>query len=403
MQPLKDVVTEDGRYSQTLRAHQTLFREGETGDCAYIIESGRIEISRRLNGADHVLAVLGPGEIVGEMALIEDQPRSATAVALEPTVLRTLTREYLQERLQQSDPLLRHLLRRMSRQVRNPLGTPSGNPVINDDKDRNQAVARLHIAQAIQVGLDQGEFELHLQPVVHLCGGAPAGFEGLIRWNRPGFGYVPPSEFIPLAEESNLIMDIGSWTFDAACAHLRRLDSEGARHASQKLFIAVNVSARQFTDPRLFDVIEQALQKHGVEPQRLKLEITESALIQNFELAVSVLHRCRDMGFQLALDDFGTGYSSLSYLSRFPVHMLKIDRAFIKDVTTNASGQTIVHAIAGLGSALGMQVLGEGIESAEDAGMLESLGVGYGQGYHYGKAQSLERTLRYLDESPLAA
>lgn len=393
----------DSRYHQSLGIGQRLFSEGDPGHCAYIIESGRLEISRRLNDTDHVLAVLGPGDIVGEMALIEDQPRSATAVALEPVSLRTLTREYLQERLQQSDPLLRHLLRRMSRHVRNQLRPHSNTPATNDDSDRTQAVARLHIAQAIQVGLDQGEFELHLQPVVHLCGGAPAGFEGLIRWNRPGFGYVPPAEFIPLAEESNLIMEIGGWTFDAACAHLRRLDTEGARHASQKLFIAVNVSARQFTDPRLFEVIENALQKHGVEPQRLKLEITESALIQNFDLAVSVLRRCRAMGFQLALDDFGTGYSSLSYLSRFPVDMLKIDRAFIKDVITNDSGQKIVHAIAGLGTALGMSVLGEGIESAEDAGMLESLGVGYGQGYHYGKAQSVERTLHYLDTSPRPA
>lgn len=393
----------DSRYHQSLGTGQSLFREGDPGDCAYIIESGRVEISRRLNDTDHVLATLGLGEIVGEMALIEDQPRSATAMALEPTVLRTVTREYLQERLQQSDPLLRHLLRRMSRQVRNQLGARSSSPVINDDKDRNQAVARLQIAQAIQVGLDQGEFELHLQPVVHLCGSEPAGFEGLIRWNRPGVGYVPPSEFIPLAEESDLIMAIGRWTFDAACAHLRRLDSEGARHVSQKLFIAVNVSARQFTDPRLFDAIEKALHKHGVAPQRLKLEITESALIQNFEVAVSALNRCRDMGFQLALDDFGTGYSSLSYLSRFPVHMLKIDRAFITDLATNASGQKIVHAIAGLGNTLGMSVLGEGVENAEDADMLESLGVGYGQGYHYGKAQPVERALRYLDGGPLTA
>lgn len=379
----------DSPFLHTLSAGQSLFRQGDSASCAYIIESGRIEISRSIGDASEILAILGPGDIVGEMALIEDLPRSANGTAIEPTTLRVLTRDYLQERVQQADPLLRHLLRRMSRRLR---GNAPG-PV--HDRDHSQAVSQLQIAHDVQAGLERGEFSIHLQPVVRLGSDVVVGYEGLIRWTRPGYGAVPPSDFIPLAEQSNLILDIGRWTFQESCAHLQKLDRCGT--ASRDLFVAINLSARQFTDPGLFHTIDKCLREYGTDPRRIKLEVTEGILIQNFDRALSVLQRCREMGFQLALDDFGTGYSSLSYLSRLPVHMLKIDRAFVKDVATSSTARKVVQSVAGLGNALGLTVLAEGIENREDADELALLGVELGQGYLYGKAQPLDHALHQLD------
>ena len=411
MQPLKEAVAEDGRYSQMLRAHQTLFREGESGVYAYIIESGRIQISCTKEGVEQVIAALSPGDIVGEMALIDDQPRSATATALEPTQLKVITRDYLADRISHSDPLLRHVLRRLIQRLRSTLPTHATDDpvlqaaasVVEADQDRVNAVKRLDMAQAIQRGLEQNEFELHLQPIIYLPNGSPTGFEALIRWNRPGVGYVSPMDFIPLAEESDLIMDIGRWTFDTACAHIQRLDAAVPLHDSRSLFVAINLSGRQFTDPRLFKMVESVLQKCRIEPKRLKLEVTETVLIQNFDVAAKVLAHLRALGCQLALDDFGTGYSSLSYLNRFPVDMLKIDRAFVKEVVGSTATQKIVRAIANLGRDLDMAVLAEGIETADDAAMLSSLGVVYGQGYLFGKAMTVERAVGYLGQrrSPL--
>ncbi|MBI2383027.1 MAG: EAL domain-containing protein [Gammaproteobacteria bacterium] len=398
----------DDRFRRAVKAGESVFQEGEAGACAYVIESGLIEIWKNPGGRRGVVATLEPGDIFGEMALIDDLPRSASATAVEPATLIVITREYLSDRVQESDPLMRHLMRVIIKRLRAALaagrfpGEPpkpvaivgAAEPSATDD--RRVALERLDLVQAMQKGLEDGEFELHLQPIVRLPFGTPAGFEALIRWNRPGRGYVPPMEFIPVAEQSDLITKIGHWTIATACAHLHRFDDICEDSGLSPLFVGVNLSGRQFRDPQLFDVIAQALTANGILPERLKLEVTETLLIHNFDLAVSVLNRCKQIGLKLALDDFGTGYSSLSYLNRFPVDMLKIDRAFVKEVAKSDSTRKIVRAIAALGSDLGMDVLAEGMETGMEAEILSSLGVQYGQGWFFSKAITLDRALNYI-------
>ncbi|MEK6805586.1 MAG: EAL domain-containing protein [Pseudomonadota bacterium] len=403
--PASNDSAQASRYKQALNVGEVLFRQGETGTCAYVIETGSVQISNLWDGQEQVIAVLQAGDIVGEMALIDDLPRSATAVALTAAQLRVVTREYLADRIHHSDPLLRHVLRRVIQRLRTSLfpgALPGGQPAeerireIEHDEDRRQAMDRLHMAQDIQQALDRNEFELHLQPIVRLVRAVPIGFEALIRWKHPRIGYIPPTDFIALAEESDLILDIGRWTFDTACTLLQRLDEVAYPGTPDPLFVAVNLSGHQFTDPQLFNVIERSLAQHRIDPRRLKLEVTETTLIHNFDVAVSVLERFRVLGFKLALDDFGTGYSSLSYLNRFPVDTLKIDRAFVKEVVKDPFTQKIVRAVAGLGRDLGMTVLAEGVETEADASMLISLGVEFGQGYLYGKAMPVEQAQAYL-------
>lgn len=387
-------------FGSTLDTGEPAFLEGDPGDSAYVVESGRIEIVKGIGDARVRVAVLGAGEIFGEMALLDNRPRTASAIALEPTRLTVVTREYLQERLKDSDPLLRHLVHVLSARLRTvlaPAGAAGATPrSAADEQDRQSALQRLQLSQAIEQGLDRGEFQLFLQPIVQLTDSQPVGFEALIRWQRPGQGFVSPVEFIPVAEQSELIVDIGHWVIRTACAQLAQLDRDPVAASLPPLFISVNLSARQFSDPRFFEVLESERQRHHLQAKRLKLEVTESLLIENLGAAEAMLRRCKELGFTLALDDFGAGYSSLAYLSRFPVDTLKLDRCFVQGLAGNPAMQKVVRAIAALGQTLHMQVLAEGIETPDDAALLRELGVNHAQGWNFAKAMPLADALAYL-------
>ena len=251
-----------------------------------------------------------------------------------------------------------------------------------------QARLRRQTELDLRTALRDGDFELNFQPLYSLAEEKMTGFEALIRWNHPERGQVSPAEFIPLAEETGLILPIGEWVVREAC-----------RQASQwpeDISVAVNISPKQFTSPGLANTILQALSGSGLQPSRLELEITESIFIADVERTLSTLHSLRNLGVRIALDDFGTGYSSLSYLRSFPFDKVKIDRSFVEDLAKGGNAHAVIRAITTLADALGMDTLAEGVEVDEQLEVLRREGCNYIQGFLFSKPVAGEQVFDVL-------
>ncbi|MGI4796734.1 MAG: EAL domain-containing protein [Janthinobacterium lividum] len=257
--------------------------------------------------------------------------------------------------------------------------------------------------------LQRGEFELHLQPIVRLADGKIKGFEALARWQRPGCGMVMPSDFIPVLEDTKLIVPFGAWLVREACRILREWQCQYP--AAEWLSLNINLSARQFEDPFLFETVCSLVEDAGLQPSCLRLEVTESLMMRDAVHVAEVLRRFADLGFGVSLDDFGTGYSSLGYLQALPVDSLKIDRCFVTGLETEGGSLRIVRAILGLAASLGLSVVAEGIENAEQAALLTRLGCSHGQGYHFARPLTVhdaatllngQQVLRLRQAAPIA-
>ena len=239
---------------------------------------------------------------------------------------------------------------------------------------------RLSTETDLRRALEHGEFTLHYQPLIDLAAGRISGAEALLRWPQPDQRLMSPAEFIPIAEDTGLIIPLGEWVLLEACAQAQAWQ---ARHPG--LRIAVNLSARQFRQKDLIGMIERVLAETGLAPSLLELELTESMLMHHAEETVAILTRLDEMGVHLAIDDFGTGYSSLSYLKRFPIHSLKIDRSFVRDISSDPDDAAIVTAIVAMARSLNLSVTAEGVETEEQAAFLRSLACHQAQGYHFGR------------------
>jgi len=373
-----------------------VFREGEPGDCAYVIERGRVEITSLRSGRPVSLAVLGARELFGEMALVDDQVRSATATAVEETEVVLVSRERVKAEIQRADPLLHLLLRVTLERLRSTnrriltqrlgqspeeLDEPYA-PDAEYEATRDQAIRRIKLEQELRRALGSGELELRYQPIVSLGSRRVTGYEALLRWRHPERGVIPPSGFVPLAEQTGLIEPMGLWVLEEACTAISRLPAERDDGAP---YVTVNLSPRQLLDARWSDRLPEMLSSRCVAPERLVLEITESALMDDPETARETLVRVRDRGVRLFLDDFGTGYSSLSYLNRFPISGVKLDRSFVASLASEPASLKIARAIAVLAQQLELATVAEGIEEEAQAGTLADLGFENGQGYLFGR------------------
>jgi diguanylate cyclase (GGDEF)-like protein len=247
------------------------------------------------------------------------------------------------------------------------------------------AMQRLELESELRRALQNGELEPHYQPLVALESGKIVGWEALARWQHPERGMISPGAFIPIAEETGIIVPLGRWILECACRQARRwlevIDGDS-------LSMSVNVAARQFQDPDLIHDIASILEQTGLPPSSLKLEITESAVMEDADAAERTLRSLKELGVQVAIDDFGTGYSSLAYLKRFPVDTLKIDRSFVDGLGQDAQDTAIVRSIIALAKALDMSVTAEGIETPSQRAQLELLGCDIGQGYLFGRPAS---------------
>lgn len=257
-----------------------------------------------------------------------------------------------------------------------------------------EVVERLDLLADLRHAIERDELQLVYQPIVDLATGTVSGLETLVRWLHPTRGSIGPNDFIPLAEQSGLIVPIGRWVMLHACAH--------ARHWSRSLpelqpvTVTVNLSARQLLDEDLIDDVANALRVAGLRRDQLVLELTESTLLTNSEETIGILTSLKSLGVRLAIDDFGTGYSSLSYLHRFPIDVLKIDKSFVNDIAESAGGGALASAVIALGDSLRLRTVAEGIETTEQSDVLRRLGCRYGQGFLFSRPLAPSDVMPYL-------
>ena len=244
-----------------------------------------------------------------------------------------------------------------------------------------RSLEHLALETALHRAISRAELLLHFQPLVEVGSGQIIAAEALLRWQHPQLGVVAPADFIPLAEETGLIVPIGEWVLRQACEQHRAWRASG--HG--RLRMMVNLSARQLRDEGFVDMVSRVLADTAMPAGQLTLELTESMLMEGSGCTVEVLERLRTLGVRLAIDDFGTGYSSLAYLKRFPIDELKIDRLFIRDIQRNSGDAAIAEAIVKLGHSLGLRVVAEGVESAAQFAILSAHGCDFAQGYHFGR------------------
>ncbi|WP_207457597.1 EAL domain-containing protein [Azospirillum sp. SYSU D00513] len=387
-----------------LDAGALVFSEGERGDRAYLIRSGLVEILAERGGQPVVLARLGPGELFGEMAVIDDQPRSATARALEPLELLVVTREMLHSHIEAGDPVLGQLLRVLIGRMRHAqnalverIGTADGTdltasgPAPEPAGEPGAFDFLIHEVE-LRRALEAGEFEPFFQPIVRLDTGALAGFEALVRWRHPRRGIVPPAEFLEAAERCGVIHALDLRMFESAARALLAAAGGGADGP----FLSINLSGSHFASDAIVGRLRAILDDTRFPAHRLKVEITEGVLVARPDQALGIIEGIHGLGAQVSLDDFGTGYSSLSYLHRFPIDVLKIDRSFIVGMGENARTAAIVEAVARLARGLGLRVVAEGVETEAMLAPLQALGCHYGQGWHFGRPMPADAMRRVV-------
>jgi diguanylate cyclase (GGDEF)-like protein len=260
---------------------------------------------------------------------------------------------------------------------------------------REQAISRLDMENELRSGLKDSQFCLFYQPILSLDSGKLIGFEALIRWNHPARGLLSPADFLPVAEESGLIIPIGYWVLQEACSQVCRWQENF--NTEQPLSINVNISLKQFTQADFIPQVQRVLAETGLDPSRLHLEITESVLIDNTASARETFEALNKMGIQLQVDDFGTGYSSLSYLHQFPIHSIKIDRSFIREIVQGEKNHDLVRTMVMMAGNMGMDSIAEGVETDEQMQILKDLGCKYGQGYLIARPMGSEPARAWME------
>ena len=379
-----------------LPAGSVLFNEGDTPTTAFLIEAGEVEVSTTINGELIVLASLRAGDLLGEMAVFDGEPRSATAISLTDCVLFPIDRTQVSERLSKTDPIIRALLQSQVKRYRGAIqairGIRRGESSNDGDSLESSAVDKFRLETHLREALASDGLDVRYQPILHVESGLIAGYEALVRWNHPDRGPISPMEFVGLAEESGLIVLVGEYMFDTACKAVKRFIEHGA---NPKPFIAVNVSARQLEHPGLIERVVTRVQAAAVPRGSLKVEITESQVLDQ-ELVAAAIELCHRHGIAVALDDFGTGYAHLTQMHKLNFDTLKVDKAFSQKMLTDKRSMAIVEAIVHMAKALDADVVVEGIETEQMLDALRRMRCGYAQGYLIGRPQSLDELLARL-------
>ena len=256
-----------------------------------------------------------------------------------------------------------------------------GNYVVFEPRMHEALMERLELEDDLRSAIENQEFTIHYQPIVDLGSAEMLGMEALVRWNHPRYGMLAPMKFIPLAEETSLIVPLGEWILGEACRQTKKWSESYGE--TLDISVTVNISIRQFQQKELIDIVRRALEASGLRPGSLILEITESFMMQETESTIAKLHQLKKLGIRLAIDDFGTGYSSLSYLQRFPIDILKIDKSFVDKIGNGEEGRAVARAIIMMGDSLHLKTIAEGIERPEQIQALQNLGCEAGQGFHF--------------------
>lgn len=372
-----------------------IMRQGEQGNAAYIIEKGRVEITiQRPDGEMQVVGTRGPGSMIGEMALVDNAPRTANVTALEDCTLLEISKEDFSQRLQSSDPVLRMTTQVILTRYRDTLARssitresrknwPPVEMVELEQSGQKDAIEVIKMTSEFRAAIKNKQLSLNYQPIIRLETGRPCGFEALMRWNHPEKGLIPPNAFIPVAEQSGAIVEASKWALREACLALKRIS--GRAGYDKDLFMSVNFSSRDFASSGFVETIYEIISESDVPLKNVHLEITERLLMDQPDNARETLTVCSKAGLGISIDDFGTGYSSLSYLHYFPIDTLKIDRSFIKDMLSSDNSMALVKSIIALSKNMKLKVIAEGVEQEEEAKILKSLGCDMAQGYFFAR------------------
>ena len=394
------------------QAGENIFVEGERGDHAFIVERGRVEITFLRQGRSVRIAILGQGEIFGEMALIDDRERSATATALVPTEVVVVRREQIHGAMRGADPTMRLLLdvllgrfRAMQGRMDWVIGEdgqpqPDGGGDAAGDETHSEAIERLKFQQELKQAVADQAFRLLLQPIVGMGDGFVQGFEALIRWEKGNKSGATPGQFISVAEATDIIQDIDRWMCRQAIGTAAALRDKLSGTGRPVPYVSVNLSGLSLADDSVIESIGVELKAKGLPPSALRVEITEGVLIDNPKKVAVVLDQFQGAGIRVAVDDFGTGYSSLGYLVGFPINTLKVDRVFVNNMLSNDSSLEIVRAIVGMAHALNMDVVAEGVETTEELQALWRMGCEHAQGFLLSRPCSPEDALAFAARGP---
>jgi EAL domain-containing protein (putative c-di-GMP-specific phosphodiesterase class I) len=316
---------------------------------------------------------------------------------LVPTRLIRIDRSHVEEILLRSDTVIQYLLHlllarfrsthdatgQLQRQTTSPNTTGADS---SDSLDLHKAAVRtLSLAQNLSDAIDRQQLELYYQPLIAFDQLAVAGFEALIRWNHPSLGLVSPAEFIPLAEKTGLIHRIGQWVLQRALSDWVELRPFCAGNMESPPFVSINLSAPELADGDVVQTIQDSLSQHSMDARELRIELTETTIIQNMDAVAKSLHQLRVLGVGIALDDFGTGYAGLDYLQSLPFTCLKIDKTFVQQINLSERSLHIIKAALELARSIGLSTIAEGIEDAGIGSQLAMLGCSHAQGYHFGK------------------
>ncbi|OIK09088.1 EAL domain-containing protein [Bacillus sp. MUM 13] len=348
-----------GRVKGCLRKQDTLSRQG--GD-EFAIILDDIDLKEAYEIADMCLSV------ISKPVLLRDQEFLLTAsigISLFPDHGQTAE----------------HLIKRADQAMYQAKGNGRNNFKLYTEEMETGLTRRVLIGQSFHRALTNHEFSLHYQPIVNVEERRIVGFEALIRWQHPSLGFIPPSEFIELSEETGMILHIGAWVLQTACRQIKELELKGYSN----LYVSVNVSARQFEEASFVKQLMDLLQENRLNPSQLKIEITESTAMTNVLDIIHKMNELRSIGVEISIDDFGTGYSSLSYLKSFHIHTLKIDQSFIADILLDSNQEAIVKAITAMAASLGIKTVAEGVEQLDQLIFLYSIGCTQMQGYFFSK------------------
>lgn len=386
---------------------ELIIRQGDAGESAYIIEKGRVEILiEKANGMVHRVGTRGPGTIIGEMALVDNEPRVATVKAMEECSLLEITKADFNRRLQSTDPVIQIISQVILTRYRDMLtraailketpSYPTPEELERGYLENANAVENIVMANEFRAAIGTDQLSLHYQPIVNLKTGVVDGFEALMRWTHPEKGPISPGVFIPIAEDSGLIVEASRWALRESCKALKRMETRVG--IDRDLFMSVNFSATDFAEENFMDHLYTVLSETDIEPHKVHLEITERLLMNQPQNAKDTLTLCRKAGLGISIDDFGTGYSSLSYLHYYPINTLKIDQSFVRNMLADQGSRELVKTIIALGTNMHMDIIAEGVESAEEAAALYEMGCAQAQGYFFCRPQPEKDMIEILSQ-----
>lgn len=391
------------------KAGEVIMSQGEMGSCAYFIQEGRVRIVvEKADGSFLDMGTRGPGSIIGEMAIVDNQPRSATIESLENCTLLEITKEDFARSVKGANPIVRlisqvilmryrDILRRSHTLTEDGPGCPSPEDSERAYAEQTNVVESIKLANEFKVAIAAKQLILHYQPIYSISTGKVLGFEALMRWQHPQRGLVPPDEFIPMAEDSGLIIEACRWALGEVCEMLARLDA--VRPDLKDLYVSVNFSATDFEESNFLEAFSEILQRNSTPAKRIHIEITERLLLKKPKNVKETLDNCRKLGMKVVIDDFGTGYSSLSYLHQYPIDTLKIDRSFIHNMRSDKAVLGLVKSILTLRENMDIDIVAEGVEELEEAQLLSQLNCDSAQGYYFSRPISESALSALLEKS----